>query len=216
MDPWDVGAAARLGQITRTLDSLGVVDFLREEITQVWCRNVERYDPDGAGDTLLSLGIQSAENINSRVARRCLPPSGLAAAGVNVSLPDHSLLIEAGGIEIHVMKVPGDQIGAPDWHGDFRWGSSSETRRRCAERNSAMYRVPAAPHDSLTLFTLPEEVSPGRADAGGCSDVFLVWSGSMDGLTAGWLGLPRMGGAPWMAVRQLWSDQMAVAGSLSR
>ena len=174
MQPWDMGAAGRLDQIIDVLASAGVLGMLREEIAAVWSHNIDRHDPGWAGDTALSLGILSAENINSRVLRRCLPRSPLATAGVNVSLPDQSLLIQAGGIEMHVMKVPGVQAGAPDWHGDFRWGSSSETRRRCAERNSGMYQVTPR-FDSWPLFPEPESVRPATMRAGAST---FFWCGA--------------------------------------
>lgn len=92
----------------------------------------------------------------------------------------------------------------------FSWtGDDSETRAAAANANALKYNpwvgIPNGLFNGLVAPT-------GSVDA--LNEVFLVWAGGTDAPnTAGWLGLPTTGAAPWLAVEQLWWDDSGTGAS---
>lgn len=206
---WDPEVRIRLQLIVTSLRGEGVVDLLRQIVQRVWTYNVDRHSPADIGDTSRSLGIAAFENIRSLVLREVNSSPRREGLGesVRVSAADNSLLVQAAGVRLRVVKAPAAIVLAePSWDSDFDWASESEVRSLAARNNHERY-VPVGVDD---LF---EGALPPLGAAELLQNVFLIWAGGSDSpLTAGWLGLPTLGDRPWLAVEQLWWDQPGDAG----
>jgi len=199
---WDVAATDALHHCKQTLEERDVVRWLREVTRATWRPNAERYEPSHLFDTPRGVAALSLENLRERMLaeyRAAYAPWW--ARGVRLTVPHGSLLIEVGDLALHVVKAPGVQIREPEWR-HFVWDGSA-TRRAAAERNGWANALPPPPLEGQLAFEF--EVLP----AGGhpvFRELFFVWAGDDMGLTAGWLGLPRLGWPRWLAVTPLWRD----------
>jgi hypothetical protein len=202
---WDAAAADALHDCKQALEERDVVRWLREATRAMWRPNAERYEPSHLFDTPRGVAALSLENLRERMlAEYRAAYSPWRARGVRVTVPHGSLLIEVGDLAVHVVKAPGVQIREPEWT-HFFW-DSSVTRRGAAERNGWTNALPPPPMEGQLAFDF--EVIP----AGGhpaFRELFFVWAGDAIGLTAGWLGLPRLGRPRWLAVTPLWRDDVA-------
>jgi hypothetical protein len=202
---WDVAAADALHDCKQTLEERDVVRWLREATRAMWRPNAERYEPSYLFDTPRGVAAVSWENLRERMLaeyRAAYLP--WRARGVRVTVPHGSLQIEVGDLAVHVVKAPGVRIREPEWT-RFFWDGSA-TRRAAAERNGWANALPPPPMEGQLAFDF--EVLP----AGGhpvFRQLFFVWAGDAMGLTAGWLGLPRLGRPRWLAVTPLWRDDVA-------
>ncbi len=202
MSSWDAASQERLRNIVAELRAEGVVDMLERVVARVWRVNVDRYEPSELGDTNRSLGITACENIRTLVMRERWAASNPAGLGdsVRVTAPNDSLLVEAAGVKLHVMKsAPAIRLTEPRWDTDFTWSGESDVRVAAAAANTAGYNPYRAEGG---LF---EDLFPAVGNVSQVRETFLVWAGGSESpLTGGWLGLPTLGDQPWLAVENLW------------
>ena len=59
---------SRLEEVVQELDTSTLIEEFRKLVSAIWCRNVDRYEPE-FGDTPMSLGIQCAENFRVQALR---------------------------------------------------------------------------------------------------------------------------------------------------
>jgi hypothetical protein len=163
----------------------GPLSVVHELIGEVWRANVERHDPDGHGDDLQSLGIQSARNICNLAVRRC---AGLP--GVRVLGGSTLTLLYAGRV-LHLGKATPEQsrhwsVWSVDW-------STSDVRCSAAALNTAAYR----PWEG----TLLEGIEPRVGAPESLHHLHLAWQGFVDDASVRmWVGFPQAGDRPWFAV----------------
>ncbi|MEJ2867877.1 hypothetical protein WCD74_08885 [Actinomycetospora sp. OC33-EN08] len=197
----DAGAVAWLREMRDRWRAVGVLGLLEDAVAAVWERNVARHDPRVAGDTALTLGLTSSENLRSRLL--AVAPEW-AEREVRIAAPWNSLVLAHEGVTLHLMKAPPQHGPAPDW-AVLRW--QGEVRAAAAEQNGAGY-VPAG--GQLTLDGLPAPRHPLDEPAG-LRHVVLVWTGDpATATTAGWLAVPWEDGAEppgraWLAATPVWS-----------
>lgn len=205
---WDDDALVRVQEVTAALSECGIVDLTRSLVQEVWRANLERWEPKELGDTRRILGQTCAENLRVRMVREGLREEW-ASRGVRFGDSENSLLIEAAGVRVRLVKSPWRSGLRPKWSNDFSWNNASAVRRSAAENNAARYRPAVSGFGAAPLFPLEAMAGEG-VGAAHCQEFFLVWAGEhQDGLTAGWLGLPSSMEAPWMAVDSLWMDAQA-------
>jgi hypothetical protein len=203
MTPWERAAQHRLDDIVVALREEAVIDMFERIVARVWQINVDRFEPSEVGDTNRSLGITAAENIRTLVIRDAWSvsnPAGLGA-GVKVTAPNDSLLVEFAGVRLHVMKsAPSLALAEPQWDIDFNWAGESEVRNDAATANAA------CPGEYLAVpGGLFEDDLPGADSASRLREVMLVWAGGSNSpFTGGWIGLPVIGARPWLAVQNVW------------
>jgi|1186.fasta_scaffold12973_1 hypothetical protein len=207
MRDWDPGASTALHECKQALEERDIVRWLREVTRAMWRPNAERYEPSHLFDTPRGVAGLAAENLRERMlAEYRAVSSPWRTRGIRLSVPHGSLLIEVGELAVHVVKAPGVQLREPEWT-TFAWGASA-TRHAAAARNAGTHVLPPPPIEGQLAFEFEFEVVP----AGGnpvYRELFFVWAGDAIGLTAGWLGLPRLGGQRWLAVTPLWRDDAA-------
>lgn len=204
---WDPRVEDWLDDVVRRLHALGVTDLLEDLVARVWERNVDRHDPEHAGDTATSLGITSSENLRTLLLREA---EERAHRGVLVTAPQNSVVIAAAGVLVHLMKVPDARdddhhpdapAPPPDWT-STRWSGASEVRQGAATENAQLYE-PRPEHQWGQTWL--EGLGPGADDPRRLRHLVLVWSGDpVAATTTGWLAVPYAGPQPWLAVHQLW------------
>jgi hypothetical protein len=199
---WDVTALAALHDCKQELAERDVVRWLRDTTRAMWRPNAERYEPAHLFDTPRGVAGLAWENLRERVlAEYRVAQSPWRARGVRVSLPRGSLLIRVGDLAVHVIKAPGVGLREPEWH-RFAWDTSA-TRHAAAVRNAGTDALPPPPMEGQLAFDF--EI-PWSGVCPAWRELFFVWAGDEMGLTAGWLGLPRLGRPRWLAVTPLWRD----------
>ncbi len=133
----DPAAEARLKDIIAGMRAAGVIDMFERIVAHVWKVNVDRFEPSEIGDTNRSLGITATENIRTLVLRESWTASNPAGLGngVHVTAPNDSLLVEAAGVRLRVMKCPpAITLSEPRWDTDFRWQAESDVRLEAGAR----------------------------------------------------------------------------------
>jgi hypothetical protein len=199
---WDGTAAAALHDCKQALEEREVVRWLREVTRAMWRPNAERYEPSHLFDTPRGVAGLALENLRERMlAEYRAAGSPWPGRGVRLTVPHGSLLIEVGDLAVHVVKAPGVQVREPEW-GTFVWDTSI-TRHAAAARNGGADALPPPPIEGQLAFDFD---IPSPKSQPTWRDLFFVWAGDAMGLTAGWLGLPRLGRRRWLAVTPLWRD----------
>lgn len=201
-------AAAALETAALRLVETEVVDRVRELIQEVWARNLGRYEPDEAGDTPMSLGIQCSQNLHQLAIRRIQghelvdDEDRWAIEGLVVTDPRGVLTFDLPGIHMVTMKVPMADGRVPNWETFADWANESQVREDLARANSMVLGgYTTAPRYQLE-FQFPAKQAPGTV-----RNYMLLWSGDPNSvLTAGWLAVPIMGALPFAAHRQMWWD----------
>src|SRR4051794_33287724 len=205
MRDWDPAALTALQECKQALAERDVVRWLREATRAMWRPNAERYEPSHLFDTPRGVAGLAAENLRERMLAEYRAAGSLwRTRGLRLTVPHGSLRIEVADLAVHVVKAPGVQLREPEWTG-FVWDASA-TRHAAAARNAGSHVLPPPPIEGQLAFDF--EVVP----AGGnpvYRELFFVWAGDAIGLTAGWLGLPRLGRQRWLAVTPLWRDDAA-------
>jgi hypothetical protein len=202
---WDVTALAALNDCQQELEDREVVRWLRDMTRAMWRPNAERYEPSYLFDTPRGVAGLAWENLRERMlAEYRAAYSPWRARGVRLTLPRGSLLIQAGDLAVHVIKAPGVRLREPEWN-RFVWDTSA-TRHAAAIRNAGMDALPPPPIEGQLAFDF--EI-PWSGVCPTLRELFFVWAGDAMGLTAGWLGLPRLGRQRWLAVTPLWRDDAA-------
>ena len=195
-------ALAALHDRKQELEEREVLRWLRDATRAMWRPNAERYEPSYLFDTPRGVAGLSWENLRERMlADYRAAYSPWRARGVRLTVPHGSLLIQAGDLAVHVIKAPGVRLREPEWD-RFAWDTGA-TRRGAAARNAAMDALPPPPMEGQLAFDF--EI-PWSGVCPAWREVFFVWAGDAMGLTAGWLGLPRLGRPRWLAVTPLWRD----------
>jgi hypothetical protein len=207
---WDPGALAWLCEVRDRWRALGVLELLEDTVAAVWERNVARHDPEVAGDTPVTLGITSSENLRT-VLLRAAPE--WEPRGVLIGAPMNSLAVAHESVVLHLMKAPDGSGSRPDF-GTLRW--VGEVRGAAATVNGLVY-APARDDRTGQLwfdgFGVPPVTPPARAapaDDGpvGLRHVVLVWTGAAStSTTAGWLAVPweHDAGPTWLAALPVWA-----------
>ncbi|MCX6395665.1 MAG: hypothetical protein NTV23_04205 [Propionibacteriales bacterium] len=208
-DLWDEAALAHLESARTAYADAGVIDFLRKLVGEVWKQNRARWSPEEHFDDTNVLGYQTSRNVNNRIVATVEEAS--IAPGVRPEMDTGIALLGLGGFRLRVVKSPIDRGLTPDFLSDFDW-STSATRESAARRNSSAYYPFSTPDWTLTYDGDPRPRD--RRDVSFCRDLFLLWAGDLGSdRTAGWIGLPRVGDVPWMAVVALWADTDEPNGS---
>ena len=204
----DPGASAWVYEVRERWRALGVLALLEDAVARVWERNVARHDPGVAGDTAMTLGITSSENLRSRL----LGVAGeWAERGVRIRVPWNSLTLTHEQVELHLMKAPPRAGSSPDF-ATLRW--EGEMRTAAAVANGSGY-APAGGQlafDGLPAPRHPPD-DPGEDDEAGLRHVVLVWTGDpVTATTTGRLAVPWQPPAAgpdddgrWLAVLPVWS-----------
>ncbi len=195
-------ALAALHDCKETLEEREVVRWLRDATRAMWRPNAERYEPSHLFDTPRGVAGLAWENLRERMlAEYRAPRSPWRARGVRLTVPRGSLLIQVGELAVHVVKAPGVRLREPEWT-DFVWETSA-TRHAAAARNAGIDALPPPPIEGQLAFDF--EI-PWSGICPAWRELFFVWTGDAMGLTAGWLGLPRLDRPRWLAVTPLWRD----------
>jgi hypothetical protein len=200
---WDGPALAWLRGVRDRWGAVGVLGLLEDAVGQVWERNVARYDPEVAGDTPVTLGITSSENLRT-VLLRAAPQ--WEPRGVLVGAPWNSLAVAYDGVVLHLMKAPDGSGSRPDF-ATLRW--VGEVRGAAATANGLVY-APSPDDRTGQLwfdgFGLPPREDPDD-DRVGLRHVVLVWTGDpASATTSGWLAVPweHHTGPTWLAAVPVW------------
>jgi hypothetical protein len=202
---WDVTALAAVYDCKQELEEREVVRWLRDATRAMWRPNAERYEPSHLFDTPRGVAGLAWENLRERMlAEYRAAHSPWRGRGVHLTVPHGSLLIQAGDLAVHVIKAPGVRLREPEWN-RFVWDTSA-TRHAAAVRNAGMDALPPPPMEGQLAFDF--EI-PWSGVCPAWRELFFVWAGDSMGLTAGWLGLPRLGRQRWLAVTPLWRDDVA-------
>lgn len=207
MATWDPHATHRLESIGAELRRNGLVDLVREAITDVWRANRARYEPDELFDDSFTLGVTSTRNLANRVYAYVRDDARWRATGAHAGREYGTTVLHVGGLELRLVKARSTAGRHPDFVADFDW-RDGEMRQAAAARNRAAYGTAARDPFMAPLFEVDQ---PDAATAVlGCRDVFLAWGADLpSGLTAGWLGLPTTTASRWLAVTPLWWDEAA-------
>ena len=201
---WDPGALTWLREVRDRWRALGVLELLEETVATVWERNVARHDPAVAGDTPMTLGITSSENLRI-VLLRAAPE--WEPRGVLIGAPWNSLAVAHDAVVLHLMKAPDAAGSRPDFS-TLRW--VGEVRSAAATVNGLVY-APSRDDRTGQLwfdgFGLPPPVEPADGHVG-LRHVVLVWTGcAATSTTAGWLAVPweHDAGPTWLAALPVWA-----------
>jgi hypothetical protein len=200
---WDPGATAWLREVRDRWRALGVLGLLEDAVAAVWEHNVARHDPAVAGDTALTLGLTSSENLRTRLL--AVAPEW-AGRGVRIGAPRNSLVVEHEHVALHAMKAPPGHGPAPNFAA-LRWDGA--LRVAAAAENGTGY-VPVGGQLALDGLPVPRRAPEASA---GLRHVVLVWTGDRDTVTtSGWLAVPWEGAlgadppaAAWLAALPVWS-----------
>lgn len=206
MDRAEVAAQQALQAAVDACAGSGLVDAWRTLVHDVYASNLDRYEPDELGDTVMSFGIQCYENLRVRAIRRYRHDerenhdAHWTIDGLSVDTPGNVLTFELGGARFVTMKVPFAERRIPNWDRSGDWEQDSQIRSKIAAENSSVlqYRTHAAAASPL----FPHPGSPGTVQ-----NFMLLWGGESDAaMTAGWLGVPTLGDRPFIAYEKLWWD----------
>ncbi len=200
----DGRALAWLRGVRERWGAVGVLGLLEDTVARVWERNVARHDPDVAGDTPVTLGITSSENLRT-VLLRAAPE--WESRGVLVGAPWNSLAVAHDGVVLHLMKAPDAAGGRPDF-ATLRW--VGEVRGAAATDNGLVYAPDPDDRTGQLWFDglgVPPRPEPDEAHVG-LRHVVLVWTGNADtSTTTGWLAVPwdHDAGPTWLAALPVWA-----------
>lgn len=205
MDLAQVAARDALNAAVDTCSRSGLVDAWRRLVQDVYASNLDRYEPDELGDTVMSFGIQCYENLKTRAVRRFrhddleIPETHWDIDGLRVWTPRNVLTFNLGGVRVVTMKVPfGGR--SPNWQRSADWEQYSQIRLSIATENSRVLQYRTPPVGASPM--LPHPGSPRAV-----RNYMLLWAGEPDVvLTAGWLGVPTLGDTPFVAQTSLWWD----------
>lgn len=204
----DPAVQAYLETVRALYDETGAIQFIQEVVTRTWCANRRRWSPGRHFDDTNTLGYQTSRNVNNRIYKTIensdVSPSVQAETELGV------VILGLDGFRLRVVKAPIESGLTPDLYTDFDW-STSATRESAARRNSNNYYP--LPTEELALKFEDDPRPRHLRQVDSCHDFFLLWAADLaSDQTAGWLGLPRFGDAPWMGVLELWLDKPACGG----
>jgi hypothetical protein len=227
-------AAEALRDAIQTWADAGLTGAFNELTTSVWTTNLARHRVE-LGDDATTLGTLCARNLANRVQVRVANVRGKsghlrgvpgeataevtitdaekdidrahrdpwAIDGLRVDRPRGSLRLSLGGRHFHVMKAPMSGGRRPDWDSMVKWDGESDTRREIAETNFRVlgdFYNPGPGQGELWEHTTDHPASSIR-------EFLLVWAGEPNRpQTSGWLTVPGIGEAPFIARGRLWSD----------
>ncbi len=206
MDQAQVAARETLNKVADRCADSGLVDAWQALVQDVYASNLDRYEPDELGDTVMSFGIQCYENLKTRAIRRFRRDDREAADahwdidGLRVGTPGNVLTFNFAGARFVTMKVPFSEGRSPNWYRSGDWDQDSQVRSEIATENSDVLQYETLAPGAWPLF--PHPGSPGDVRS-----FMLLWAGESEAaLTAGWLGIPILGDTPFIAHEQLWWD----------
>ena len=186
--PYDDAASALLHEVVTDWAGAGILRPVRKVISEVWPRNLDRYEPD-LGDDAMTLGVQSGRNVRNLAVRM------LQEAGLDARIEDQSLRVKHAGRVLHINKV---SSMSPSWHVDSQRWDDSEVRQFGAQANSQAY------------FPTQGALFPVRArDPQALQHLHLTWQGLEGGDTRAWIGFPRIGDTPWFAITPVAAEARA-------
>lgn len=198
----DPAVLAHLEKVHLLYTEAGAIEYVQDVVREVWRVNRQRWSPEKYFDDTNTLGYLTSRNVNNCISRT------IEASGVSPSVLSETELTVAilglSGFRLRVVKARIESGLEPDFDNGFDW-AGSDTRLAAARRNSGSYYP--FPADEGT-FDFDDDPRPRHLrQVEECRDVFLVWAAELTSdRTAGWLGLPQLGDAPWMGVIELWTD----------
>ncbi|TCI96408.1 hypothetical protein [Aeromicrobium sp. IC_218] len=200
-------AAEALDLFRADLTRIGAIEPIRDLVGDVWSQNIDRHEPDVAGDTALSLGQNCVENLKTLALRRYRRDEREAVEdhwqipGLQVELIKNALTLTHGNRRILLMKVPPNLGRRPSFSQFPRWASQSDVRHEMAVANTyALNGIRSDDLDQLTFADDPYDPTLVR-------NFLLVWAGEEDSpKTGAHLTVPVMGIRPFAAQVELWHD----------
>ena len=194
------------------LRASGFIRLLAPLIRDVWERNVARFDGP-AGDTVRLLGLQSAENLVTRLGW-LRKEAAWVETQVTISFHKNSMLVTCGDLRIHVMKAPQQSRRRPDWHHDFPWANQSNVRAESARQVDETFRAPVEIPGMEPMF--PADGLGEFGDPADIREFFIVWAGEFgeDPLTAAWVVIPTLRKMQVLSSEPLWFDESGELGSI--
>jgi hypothetical protein len=205
----DPAVHAHLEAVRALYDEAGAIVYIQDVVTRTWFANRRRWSPRRHFDDTNTLGYQTSRNVNNRISRTI--ETSDVSPNVHAQTELGVVILGLAGYRLRVVKAPIESGLTPNLDTDFDW-STSATRETAARRNSNNYYP--LPVDELALEFEDDPRPRHRRQVEFCRDLFLLWAAELGSdRTAGWLGLPRFGDAPWMGVVDLWLDEPTADGS---
>lgn len=187
----DTGLAAEFAGLTRA----------------VWRNNLDRHETE-LGDDATTLGTQCSRNLANLVKRSIDGDADTEPAWripeLSVASPRGAQQISLNGRHYYTMKAPPTPDRSPKWDSLVAWSNESATRLEVARRNSS---------DLDDYYGRGLGQPPIWPHMTGCAPsalrhFLIVWAGEPEeALTAGWITLPGLGDAPFIAIHRLWWDE---------
>lgn len=200
---WDPIAASRLAEMKNRAVNAGFVEAARPAVRELWRANLDRYEPKELFDDARTLGFSASINVTNRLFAELGPQGPRRSPEMFATWELQTVVLHVGDVAIRSVKTPGSRGRKPRFATDFNW-EEREGRASAAARNAAQVDLPVRIEGASPLFEV--EVPDARAKLAACRDAFFVWGGDSDGRTAGWIGIPTVGRASWLAVDDLWFD----------
>lgn len=212
MDSAKEAALQSLEQLRLDLSQAGAIGPLRRLVADVWAQNIDRYEPDTAGDTPRSLGQNCVENLKTVALWRYRQDQHQAVddhwdiPGLRVEIIAGVLTMLFGSRRIVFMKAPPALGRRPAFDQFSNWAGQSEVRQEMASANTrALNGITSNDLEQLTFVDEPYDPSKIR-------HFILVWAGEEDSpITGAHLTVPVLGPRPFAAQLELFHDEEAQA-----
>ncbi|KQY58846.1 hypothetical protein ASD11_04225 [Aeromicrobium sp. Root495] len=201
-------ALAAVEQFRTDLELVGANKSLHGLVSDVWSQNVDRHEPDTAGDTPRSLGQNCVENLKTIALWRYTHDERQSVEnhwnipGLRVELINNTLTLNLGNRRIVFMKTPPNLGRRPDFARFAKWSTQSEVRLDMAAENTyALNGIKAEDLNQLTMADDPYDPTRVR-------NFIVVWAGEEDSpRTGAHLTVPILGSSAFAAHAELWHDK---------
>lgn len=208
MDSAREAAREAVEQFRSELELVGAIEPLRDLISDVWAQNIDRHDPDTAGDTPRSLGQNCVENLKTialwRHSHDDRQPVGnhWSIPGMRVELVRNTLTLSLHNRRIVFMKAPPTLGRRPQFAQFPSWTTQSDVRLRMATENTrALNGIKAEDLNQFTMTDDPYDPTKVR-------NFIAVWAGEEDRpKTGAHLTVPILGTNAFAAHTELWHDE---------
>lgn len=208
MDSAREAALEAVEQLRADLQLAGAIKPLHDLIGDVWAQNIDRHEPDTAGDTARLLGQACHENIRTIALWRHDHDDRQAVEdhwnipGLRVEDVKNVLTLSLDNRRIVFMKTPPNLGRRPAFERFNSWSTQSDVRYNMATTNTrALNNIKGGDLDQFTLIDDPYD--PAKI-----LNFILVWAGEEDSpKTGAHLTVPIHGAIPFAAQAELWHDK---------